>query len=194
MQDDFDLAYLSVGEEWDKAESAIKLAEQVNREVVSPAIYELRYAGRKLVEAKQLRLPDPAKSLDLLRDAKMDCLRARHDAIDAATSKIVMDLEIAVSNLGATRVLSCFPNWSDVYGQLVQVRSKIAVSREDRNNRDAIYSTIQGTDLPAIVKLYNAFKAQEPHLIRDAKKERWTAVGGYVVGAIGIVIGVIGIL
>ena len=42
---------VSTYEEWDKAESIIKLAEQVSGEIVFPSINELRYAGRRISEA-----------------------------------------------------------------------------------------------------------------------------------------------
>ena len=106
----------SVADAWDKAEHAVKLAEQVNSQVVNPAIYELRYAGRRLIEAYQLELSGDLKGCaDCLKNAKMDCMRARHDAIDAATSKVTIHLDLAVQKLGASRVLSCFPSWAETY-------------------------------------------------------------------------------
>ena len=180
---------LSVADAWDKAEHAIKLAEQVNGQVVNPAIYELRYAGRRLIEAYHLEASgDLTKCADLLRDAQMDCMRARHDAIDAATSKVTVHLELAVQNLGAGRVLSCFPNWADTYQHLSAVREKIAVSRGARNDRAAIYEAIESADLPKIIKLYNEFKAQEPRLMSEAKIGRLKEAGGWIFsGALFIV-------
>lgn len=50
-QQDIDAAFAVVRSEWNKAERAIKLAEQVNSEIVNPAIYELRY-GRPHLASK----------------------------------------------------------------------------------------------------------------------------------------------
>src|SRR5229473_6540765 len=88
----------TIREEWDKSEEYIKQAEQVNNAVVFPSIKELRYAGRRIVEGLYLIVShgDRSKIEDLLRDAKFGCHRARHDAIDAATAKIAVDLDIAV--------------------------------------------------------------------------------------------------
>lgn len=44
----------SIQEAWDEAEHAIKLAEQIQQEIINPSIYELRYAGRRIVEAFKL--------------------------------------------------------------------------------------------------------------------------------------------
>src|SRR5688572_5247091 len=99
--DELTRATSRVSAEWNKAETAIKLAEQVNGEIINPAIYELRYAGRRLIEALEAASAgDRQEALSLLRDAHFDCMRSRHDATDAATSKIVSDLKIAVEYLG----------------------------------------------------------------------------------------------
>ncbi len=58
--------------EWDHAESEIKLAEQVGLEVVIPSINELRYAGRRVIEAMALeQTPSNALKLqELLSDSR----------------------------------------------------------------------------------------------------------------------------
>lgn len=180
MPDWFLAGVLAIVSDWNKAESAIKYAEQVNLKVVDPAIYELRYAGRKIIEAVQCAELDQEKSKALLLDARMDCLRARHDAIDAATSKIIVDLDIGIKSLGASRVLNLFPQWGEVRQQLSNVRSKIAVSRENRNDRDALYETIQAVDLPQVIGLYETFKSHEPQLMVEAKFGRRKEVAMWI--------------
>ncbi len=191
MSDEFDEALRRIGEEWNKAETAIKLAEQVNGKIVNPAIYELRYAGRKIVEAREIHDADPHRAGELLRDSMMDCLRARHDAVDAATSKITADLDIAVHTLGAKTVLSCFPEWSDMYEAVCAVKEKIAVSRANRTDREAIYATIEAVDLTALVSRYNRFKGSEPLLKKSAQRERLHLVAGYGIGIVGLIFGLI---
>lgn len=180
---------------WNKAEGAVKLAEQVNGQVINPAIYELRYAGRKLVEAYELEMNGKAEQAAIiLRDAQLDCMRARHDAVDAATSKVLVHLELAVGNLGASRVLSAFPKWSETYKHLVDVRAQIVTSREHRNDRERIYTLIETADLPQIVKLYDEFCAQEPRLIREAKIGRWKEVGLWGLTIASLVLAVVSLL
>ncbi len=163
MSDDrFDQLFLAIGLEWNKAKKAIKLAENIDGEVVIPAIFELRYAGRRLVEAWTSRSSDIDTSLALLKDAKFDCHRARHDAIDAATSKMVGDMNVAVEFLSAGVIIKLFPSFSEFYGSLLEVRERIAISREDRQNRDKIYDTIQNVDLDRLATLYRQFKSCEP--------------------------------
>lgn len=156
--------------EWDKAERSIKLAEQVNAEIVNPAIYELRYGGRRLVEA--LGKTDEVETIQLLKDAHFDCMRARHDAIDAATSKMVADLDIATKRLGVTSVLAAYPALPNLVADLGAVRDLIAESRGNRDNRDAIYASIESDNLGDLVKRFRAFQANENIMLAHAKGER----------------------
>ena len=81
--------------EWNRAEQEIKRAEQLAGKAVTPAINELRYGGRRVIDALQgiANGDDPQKIQDLLRDACFDCHRARHDAIDASISTIILTLK-----------------------------------------------------------------------------------------------------
>lgn len=212
-EQNFDNLVVSVSTEWNKAEKAIKHAENVDGGVVNPAIFELRYAGRRLVEALAKRLDDEATAIALLRDAKFDCHRARHDAIDAATSKMAGDLNVAVEYLSAQIVMSNFPDFTTFYGDLLQVRQKIAESRENREQRDMIYETIESVDLDRLTQLYGRFRACEPLMNKAAEKEKAEleaieerakeaedradreskkANFSLIIGAVGLVIGILG--
>lgn len=177
---------------WNKAERAIKLAEQVNAKIINPAIYELRYAGRRIVESDEaLAAGDLPKALGLLSDAHFDCSRARHDAIDAATSKMVGDIHLAITKLGAPAVMAAFPEVSKLLGDLGETRDLIAVSREQRENRDLVYASIENDELPELVKRYRAFVASEALMksyVRRARGEviflRATTVGSLALAAL----------
>jgi len=82
----------AIQDEWNRAETDIKTAETVVNNIVIPSVKELRYAGRRIIDAimEMTANPsayDPARVRALLDDAHFDCHRARHDAIDAATAK-----------------------------------------------------------------------------------------------------------
>jgi hypothetical protein len=172
-------------DEWNKAEKAIKIAEQVNGEIINPAVYELRYSGRRLVEALgHLQNNDNEKANKLLHDAHFDCCRARHDAIDAATTKISNDLAIAVRKIGPRIVLDKFPNYTMLIKELNLIRTLIVKSREDRNNRDAIYESIASDNLTTIVGFYAEFQACEPILRTEG---RWSRAK-LVLGALGWIV------
>lgn len=194
---DLDSALEADRVEWNKAEEAMKLAEQVNFKIINPSILELRYAGRRLVEAIPLMKSDRAAAKKLIDDAHFDCCRARHDAIDAATAKISADLDIAVRKIGPDIVLDKFPDLSKLISALNVTRGKIAKSRKNREDRDAIYETIQHDNLESVVKMFSAFQASEPLLVAagvQARKDRmWGKFfgwGGLIFGAVGIAVGI----
>lgn len=180
--------------EWNEAEAAIKLAEQVSGKIIDPAIYELRYCGRRIVEA--ISLADEGNHIECLKrlqDAHFDCCRARHDAIDAATSKIAADLEIAVAKLGPEILLEKFHKTSELYSELSKIRGAIVKSRKNREDRHAIYAVIQAGNLNTIIAIYSEFQACEPLMVAAARRQRHErylnrglAVGGVLVGALAL--------
>jgi hypothetical protein len=146
--DESQLAILkSIQDEWNKAEEDIKTAEMVVQNIVIPAIKELRYGGRRVIDVLMAitgnpENPDHDRITALLDDARFDCHRARHDAIDAATAKIAADLEIMVEKLGCESILPAFPSFPSLYRNLTDIRDQICKSRRNRDNREAIYSVI----------------------------------------------------
>lgn len=186
---DFEATMAVVCEQWNKAEKVIKLAEQVNGEIVNPAIYELRYAGRRLVEAYHVKSHDQTAARKLLEDAFFHCCRAQHDAIDAATAKIAADLDIAVDKIGPEIVLDKYPDIHRLNSMLSQVRARIAESRERRHDRDAIYASIAEADLPGIVDLFGSFKSSESLMRAAAKRVRWWNVISFGTGLVGVIVG-----
>lgn len=192
--DEIDTLLQSILQEWNKAEKAIKIAEQIDGEIVNPAIYELRYAGRRLVEGLTCRKQDEAKALGLLSDAEFDCHRARHDAIDAATSKMVGDLTVAADKLGAGIILSHFADFPKLYRRLLEVREKVSISRDKRDDRDAIYETISSVDLDEIVPIFYDFRASEDIMVQLAVKDRRAAFRNNIFGYGGLSIGILSIL
>ena len=188
--------------EWNCAEQDIKLAENVVNKIVIPSVKELRYAGRRIVDAIMVisdnpECPDQVKLTNLLADARFDCHRARHDAIDAATAKIAADFEIMTKMLGYGPILGAFPKFPELYSALTKVRRNIVNSRGDRENREKIYSVLEQCDFRALVVMFEDLRMCEPMMLALAKKERaisfWGKVGG-AVGIIGLLVGIGGVL
>ncbi|MDE2135573.1 MAG: hypothetical protein KGJ49_13370 [Alphaproteobacteria bacterium] len=117
----------SIREEWNRAERDIKLAEQVCNEIVFPSINELRYGGRRVVEVVHKLLTDANEhEIDgLLADARFDCHRARHDAIDTAVSKIAITIDIMVEKLKYDAILPAFPEFPLLINQGADVDKEI---------------------------------------------------------------------
>jgi hypothetical protein len=98
LSDKLDARLRELISQWGIAERRIKQAENARaQEIVSSAIYELRYADRKIVDLLELALTqdweNDDKSADqihaYIEDAIEDCVKAKHDAIDAVMSFVV---------------------------------------------------------------------------------------------------------
>lgn len=200
MENKHKLLFKSVVDEWNQAEEDIKLAEQVDNKVIIPAIKELRYAGRRIIDAVSIiyNLPNNAENSEkvasLIGDARFDCHRARHDAIDAATSKMALDSDIMIDKIGYKDILAAYPAFPNFIQKLNEIKTKIAESRKDRENREAIYSSIEGNYFPALVKEYRDLMGCEKMMIAMAKQSRsesFYGKWGFWFGIFGIIIGIV---
>ncbi len=190
----------AIQDEWNRAEQDIKTAETVVNNIVIPSVKELRYAGRRVIDALMEMTANPtacdhARIRALLDDAHFDCHRARHDAIDAATAKIAADLSIMTEKLTYGPILQAYANFPVLYQKLNSVRDKIIQSRGRRDNREAIYSVIESVDFPELVRFYNDMRTAEPMMKAIAKRERallfygkWGLIVGAILGVGGILV------
>lgn len=179
---------LRINEEWNRAEEAIKRAEQINNEVVTPAIKELRYTGRRIAHSLVGLIEGDSddRILDNLSDALQNCFRARHDAVDAAVSKVNVDLEVVVERLGYDNCLACFPPLPELLSKVTQAQNMIAQSRGSSGGREEIYETLEAVNLVEIIGQYHAFVNAEKYIKARALKERRRVFGSYIVGAVGV--------
>lgn len=160
--------------QWNKAEKDIKLAEQVSGKAVIPSINELRYAGRRIVDAlAKARFPGSEHDVAvLLAEARFDCHRARHDAIDVGSSIIAGECEAMARHLGYEVILKTYPEFPALNAQLAKARRMIADSRQDRDKREEIYAELEDVAFPALVDKFNALKASGPIMAELAKSQR----------------------
>lgn len=157
--------FVEIQQEWNKAEEAIKRSEQIALDVTIPAISELRYGGRRIVDALTLASEpghDETKVLALLEDARFCCHRAQHDAIDAALAKIGIDLDDLTKRLGFEAVIKAYTPFREFYSEFAVARDKIATSRARREDRNAIYETVTAVNLPGLISHYEKVMAVRP--------------------------------
>ena len=182
-----ELLLVSICDEWNAAEADMKRAENICGEIILPSVNELRYAGRRIIDALvEARAGDLVKARDLLTEARFNCLRARHDSIDAGTAKVAADIEDLCQIYGAPVVAAGFANLPSLLLSLQNVREAIATSREKREDRDIIYQSIVAGDFRTLIRLHAELKAVVAVMrpIADEKREQtWResayAWGGY---------------
>lgn len=193
---EYEEVLVAIAADWNAAEYDVKLGEQVNKKIVVPAIKELRYAGRRLADALVAISQGKAKKdIDaFLIHARFNCHCARHDAIDAATLKMAIDLDLMTERLGHEAVLFAFPKFGELFGRIQAAQSLIASARAKRENRGDIYAEIAATDFQGLVELYKSAKASEPLMKKIAARtraQRWIAYG---LGAGGLLVGILGLI
>jgi hypothetical protein len=185
---------LELNSEWNKSEEYLKISEQISTEAVIPGINELRYAGRKLLDALNCEATDPKRAMALLNDAVHDCYRARHDCIDVAVSLINSHIELMTKRLTYTKLTSVLPELGSLIADLSAAQTKITGSRARRAARENIYEDIKDIDLPAIRARYDKLRASEEMIKSEVARENRNKVLTWAVGAGGLLVGVAGVI
>jgi hypothetical protein len=165
LEERLDNALTGLIRQWNIAEGRIKQAEQVRaNEVVAAAIFELRYAGRKVVDAIHLALTEDWRRdaavydriFAYIADATEDCVKAKHDAIDAMLDFVTSWFATVEKTLDLEEVQRFFPDYIKITASIAGIQDRIAESRRDRTKlRDSIYDEIeQNGEFAAILELY----------------------------------------
>lgn len=186
-------------DEWDKTEKWIKDGEFIVGDAIIPSINEMRYAGRQLVDAcRMAQNSDSQKALDHVLKARADLMKARHDVVDACIGHIYDSVKEAQNQLGAGNIQKHFPDYGKILALLDVTRGKISESRENRKQRDEIYSDIMGSDMPKIFDAYRSFRKSLPlveeNIKKDDRRDRYFAifgVAGIIIGVAGIFLGLV---
>jgi hypothetical protein len=189
---------------WDETEDVIKRAERIRAQVVDPAINELRYAGRRLVDAMHLAdvaSIDPQSRLTFdayVNDCLFRCYCAQHDALDASilyVQRVIREYEI---EFGQPLILKHFPWLTDLKSKLFEADDLIIAARKDRGRRVDIYHTLSNEILPAIVTDHRRLAVSHTALValfeefdkgKKTDKSRfqimlWSTIGAALLGAI----------
>jgi hypothetical protein len=166
----------------------MKLCEQIVKKPVAASVNELRYAGRRLVDALQ-RMdtnPDDPKVEPLLVDALFNCHCAQHDAVDVAMDAMAIDFELMERRLGYPAIMSAYPDFAVLLGEHNPARELIAISRKDRSDREAIYDSITNVNLPSLAQKYGALKASQPIMLAFVKRHKRLQIAWWIMAAVAV--------
>lgn len=159
---------------WNIAEKRIKQAEQVNgQEIVAPAIFELRYAGRKMIDVFELLLNKKNEHIAkdssiLIADAIEDCVKAKHDAIDSMLHGLVIAIDGLEKSVGVDIILKYFPDYINAISDIMEINNLISESRESRlQGREDIYDHIDNDKMDKIYKYFNSLKSMTPKMFQE---------------------------
>jgi len=204
LNDKLDARLQELIKQWNIAEGRIKQAENVRaQEIVSSAIYELRYAGRKTIDAIYLVLTTDWQNDDELEgpirayieDAIEDCIKAKHDAIDAALSFVTRWLAEQEIRIGLKYIQQFYPNYLEIVARIADIQEEIEESRRNRTEkRDSIYDKIDVEGYDAILKLYRNMMVSRNLVDRTIRKDKIrdnVLLGLGIAGAVGLIVAVL---
>jgi hypothetical protein len=172
--------------------------------VVYAAISELRYAGRKFVDACQLLSRQPVaadarrRALAFLSDATEDCVKAKHDAIDASVHHVVFWFNEVEKRLSLSRVVEFFPEYLDVTAKIYTVQERISISRGNRNaDRDEIYDEIEREFYGTVLSLYGKMRrtharveaeiaSEQAETLRKHRRQRTQDIATVISAVVGV--------
>ena len=158
--------------DWNKTEKWVKKGENINGNVVLPSINEMRYAGRRLVDAFEAAEKNDAEAaMRHFSEARDNLIKARHDAVDSIIHHFSENTNKYRENLGAGNLQKHFSEYGTLFSLLKNIESEISNSREKRENRDTIYGKIMQKDLPKLCELYSSLDASIPAIEQNIKKE-----------------------
>jgi len=194
---------------WDGVEEKIKYSERITNEVSLPSINELRYAGRRLIDALNISFKDEISAEDkkefysFLLEAKHFCVRAEHDAIDSIVLFIDSRLNEIIREFGIVLINQVFPKFSEMKKKINDANHIITRSRKERDSRTELYNDIFKSLSDGLLDMYNDLLISEEiikaHIEEVQKKEKkdklWHIIQlviGYGIGVIGIIVGIIG--
>ncbi len=160
-----------IAHEWDQAEKLIKAAERVRAQVVMASVNELRYAGRRLVDA--INVADAAKADAKAREqferyigeTHMFCLRARHDAVDAVVLYVQKAVQKYEDEFGLALLGEKFPKIYEIRTTLAACDGLIVASREDRMRRVEEYATLERDHYPQLLTYYQELLSNRDVLV-----------------------------
>jgi hypothetical protein len=100
--------------------------------------------------------------------------------------------------VGIEVIIACYGDFHRLKAALTNLQQSIVASRKDRENRDAIYKTVAGSDFPDLVAMHAAMMASKGIMLKIAakrEKERrrnnFFGFGGIVVAVLGVSFGII---
>jgi hypothetical protein len=147
---------------WREIERWIKIAEQVNKKAVIPAINELRYASRQLYYAITLLTKHKlsAGEMSSIRKriiiADQYLMNADHDVIDSIIGFYSKIVETIDKEVGSSTVSIHFDEYPNFKKRLRAAEKAISGSRHDAVERKKTYRQIRDTDLTVMIEQYQA--------------------------------------
>jgi hypothetical protein len=194
MEKEFVDALDELAAHMNKIERRLKQAEQLREEVVIPGINELRYAGRRFVDAWSACAGQPtAKKKQEARDhiivARQYLQNADHDVTDAICFFIHGEINRMQRRYGVNELIRVFPQYAQFAREMQTANRIISGSRETREERALEYARLEADYINPLVNTYETLRFSEALALASAKRRRLGTATIATLGAGGAIYG-----
>lgn len=178
MDEELKSALAELAAHMNRIEKRLKQAEQVREEVVIPGINELRYAGRRFVDAWAIAaLPNPTEvQKQEVRDhiviARQYLQNADHDVTDAICFFIHREINQMQKRYGADEMIRVFPEYAAFAHHMKEANEIISGSRETRAQRAAAYEQLQSEYVTPLIQTYHNLRFAEGLALKAGKRRK----------------------
>jgi hypothetical protein len=193
---------------WNRIELRAKQAEQWRGEAIVASINEMRYAGRRIVDAIALA----ENNLDGSQDPKIEehliiaksyLLNADHDITDSVSFIVLRRVSKTIDQHGLQKIEQYCPKFAEDYLLVKEANQLVLQSREERAKRIEAYNKLADEYLPRLMDLYKRLvDSRELALTEPVSRELrnlrrkvyWTRIFAFSGSAASIVSLILGLL
>ncbi|MEO1038922.1 MAG: hypothetical protein AAFX09_05205 [Pseudomonadota bacterium] len=198
---------------WNVAEQTMKAAERCHGALIEASVNELRYAGRRIMDAMEnyeaaVAAPDFEDGevrgfLTILSEASQFCKRAHHDALDATILYFGTAIEEFEREFGPGLIATHIDEYVEFRSLMRETDELIVQARRNRSqSRDANYAEISERLLPELKRCHQALVGNQVLLTdlyekkieaeKRSRRDVWMdRAVGFLTGALIAVIGAI---
>jgi hypothetical protein len=169
-----------LSERWDDLEHRIKEAEQLNESVKVAAINELRYTGRRFIDAwliasKEQKDITDAERVDFdthIRLAEQYFINADHDLSDSIITFFSERRLLWLEKYGLIKAIKMYPFLNAWIARLDEAQTIVRSSRRDRRARMEGYEKIVSDIIPDLIIKYREIITSEVLYLARDRRER----------------------
>ena len=185
---------------WNAIEERIKEAEYILNEVAFLAINELRYAGRKIIDAWDIynkpidNQEDQKQFDDCLTVAKQYLLNADHDVTDAICLLVHRQVSEFVERYGKRTITKYFHDFPAFENEMKKINATVSGSRKNRHERVQTYDYIANEYIPQLLDYYQKLLTSAEIALADEKRQRFVNWCFAIFGILGSAASIISML
>ncbi len=149
--------FAAIAAQWNRVERRAKEYEHFQEGANVSAINEMRYAGRRIVDALTILFSDgkPEEIHAALIVAETYLINAEHDVTDGICFVVLRRLDRVIKKYGRDQIAEHYPDFWHVYPLVLDAQKIIQGTREDRQQRKTDYKKLAEEYLPKLNALYS---------------------------------------